>query len=219
MVLEMRRILRTVAGVSVLVVLTGGCAAAGAEAEGGAARASDALVGAGGGAVGAPGAADQSTDPEAPAAYRPVVRSGKPARPSVAGAPGRFSAAAPVRYPDGVSVVVDRVARKVEQGAGVGAFPGRRQTLLEMTIRNGSAQALDLTQVVVTTTYGARPRVASPVYDGAAVSDFTGTVPPGGTATATYAFAIPPGQAKTAVTRVDFDGTHAAATFTGMEEG
>lgn len=70
----------------------------------------------------------------------------------------------------------------------------------------------------MTTTYGARRRVAAPVYDHPSAADFAEVVPPGGSATATYVFAIPPGQARTAVTRVDVDAAHTAATFAGLEE-
>ena len=67
---------------------------------------------------------------------------------------------------------------------------------------------------MVTATYGTPSRIAAPVYDGDAV-DFSGTVPVGGTATATYLFAVPPqGTARVAVA-VDFDGAHVAANFSG----
>lgn len=216
-VLEPRGRRRTAAGLCVLALLSAGCASNAGNDD----RASDSVVAAG---AGAPDAADEPAadghyaDPEAPAAYRPVVRDGKPGRATVAAAAGRFSRSAPVRYPDGVSVTVDSVTRRVEAAGGPGAFPGRKQTALTLTLTNGTARALDLTQVVVSTTYGARPRVAAPVYEHPSAADFSAVVPPGGSATATYVFAIPPGQARSAVTRVDFDGDHAAATFTGLEE-
>ncbi len=205
-------------GVSMVAVavLSGGCGAGSSSAD----AAPDSLAVAPGASspeqAGNAGNAATPLDPEAPSQYRPVVRNGKRPSPSVAAPPGGFSKAEPVKYPDGVSVRVDHVERSVERGEGPGVFPGRPQTAVSMTLTNGSARAIDLTQVVVTTTYGIRPRVASPVYTHPAAGDFYGVVQPGGTATATYVFAIPPGQAKTVRTMVDFDDVHAAAAITGF---
>lgn len=156
-------------------------------------------------------------DPAAPPAYQPVARNGKRPQPTVVANRGGFSAAAPVNFPDGVSVRVDKVARGTEQGEGPGVFRGRPHTAFTLSLTNGSTSPIDLTQVVVTATYGSPPRLASPVYEGAAAADFTGTVAPGATASATYLFAIPPGQARSAVMTVDFADSYAAATFTGLE--
>lgn len=175
-----------------------------------AARSSEQVASAGSGAA--------TLDPEAPAQYQPVVRNGRRPGPAVAAPPGGFSRTQPVTYPDGVSVRVDHVERSVERGEGAGVFPGRPQTAVSMTLTNGSARAIDLSQVVVTTTYGARPRLATPVYSHPSAGDFYGVVQPGGTATATYVFAIPPGHARTVRTMVDFDDVHAAATIVGSGE-
>jgi hypothetical protein len=196
-----------------VAVLSGGCGAGSSSAV----PATDSLAVAPEQAASA-GSGAAPLDPEAPSQYRPVVRNGARPDPAVAAPPGGFTRAEPVRYPDGVSVRVDRVERTVERGEGPGVFPGRPQTAVSMTLTNGSARPIDLTQVVVTTTYGVRPRVASPVYAHPAAGDFYGVVQPGGTATATYVFAIPPGQARTVRTMVDFDDVHAAATITGLGE-
>lgn len=163
-------------------------------------------------------AGSPSRDPLAPVPYRPVARDGKPARPSVVAPAGRFATDTPVAYPDGIVVRVDRVTRSVEREEGIGSFPGRPQTAFRITLENGSTRPVDLSQTVVTTTYGVRPRSASPVYSHPEAQDFLGVVRPGGTATATYVFAIPPGQARTVRTMVDFDGVHTAATLTGLDE-
>lgn len=163
-----------------------------------------------GGGVAAP------VDPAAPPTYRPVLRHGGRALARAAGNRGGFVPTAPVKYPDGVTVTVAKVARGVEQGQGPGVFHGRGHTALTVTLTNGSAQPIDLTQVVVTTTYGTPAQVAAPVYEDPAAQDFTGTVAPGATATATYEFAVPPAQARSAVTTVDFDDAHAPATLTGL---
>jgi len=165
----------------------------------------------------APGVA-APVDQVAPPAGQPVTRKGPKPRPTVTANEGRFTVDAPAKFPDGVSLRVDKIARGVEQGEGPGVFKGRPNTALTLSLTNQSAQPIDLTQVVVTTTYGSPPRVASPVYEDPTAADFTGTVAPGATATATYIFAIPPGQARSAVTTVDFDDVHVAAKFTGLSE-
>ena len=143
-----------------------------------------------------------------------MARDGKAAGPRVQAASGGLSATKPVRYPDGVAVTVERIRRGAETANGPGEFPGRRYTAVVLSLTSGSAAAIDLNQVVVTATYGTPSRIAAPVYDGDAV-DFSGTVPSGGTATATYLFAVPPlGTARVAVS-VDFDGAHVAADFSG----
>ena len=204
-----RALLRTVAGTPVVMALSAGCAATGGA---------DTAVAADSFAVGAASPqqarAASPVDPEAPGTCQPVVRPGKATRPTLAAATGRLAAGTRVRYPDAVSVGVDRITSTVEKASGAGAFPGRPLTALALTMTNGSSHVLDLSQVVVTTAYGERPRTAAPVYGAADATDFAGTLTPRGTARATYVFAIPPGQAKVSV-RVDFDGDHAAATFTG----
>lgn len=157
-------------------------------------------------------------DPVIPPSKEPVARKGPRPRPTVAANEGRFTAAAPANFADGVSMTVDKIIRGVEAGQGPGVFHGLPHTAITLTLTNNSARPIDLTQVVVTTTYGTPPRAASPVYGNSAAADFTGIVQPGGKATATYAFAIPPGQARSAVTTVDFDDVHVAARFTGLEQ-
>lgn len=208
LVLHLRRARRELAGVCLVAALTAGCAST--------AAAPDALVGEPGAAAPAPADAAQvaapPADPEAPTTYRPVVRPGKAAA-SVHAAAARLAAGTPVRYPDGVAVTVERVARSVEQGQGTGAFPGRPLTAITLRLTNGSARPVDLSQVVVTTTYGQRPRIATPVYETAQAQDFAGAVAPGASTSATYVFSIPPGQAKKVSTWVDFDAVHGAASF------
>ncbi len=203
-------VLRTLAGASLVIVLSAGCAATGSADS---AAGPDSLAA----EAAAPqqAAAASPIDPEAPERHQPVVRPGKATRPTMTAAIGRLASGASVRYPDGVSVTVDRITRTVEQGSGAGAFPGRPLTTLGLAMTNGSTQPLNLSQVVVTTAYGERPRTAAPVYGTADATDFAGTLAPGSTARATYVFAIPPGPAKKVSTWVDFDSTHDAASFTG----
>jgi hypothetical protein len=184
---------------------------------------------------GAPQVTEQVTgaarglDPLAASSYRPVVRHGGTPHPGVGPAPGSLAgpgtSASPVtpgaqrsvRYTDGVTVRVDRIAHGVEEGNGPGVFPGRPHTALFLTLVNGTTRPLDLNQVVVTTRYGAPPRLASPVYEDPAARDFSGTVLAGQSATATYVFSVPADAAGPVVVMVDFDDEHVAARLSGGE--
>lgn len=196
-----------------LVLLCTACASPGAGTAAPAAGPSTQAPSAPAKSVGA--AAPRPADPTAPTSYQPIIRHGKRPSPHIKASLGGFSTAAPVRYPDGVTVSVKRVAHAVEKGRGPGVFPGRSHTLLTISLVNRSAQAVDLSQVVVTTTYGSPALVAAAVYEDASVRDFSGAVKPSASASATYAFALPAGRSSKVVTFVDFDGVHAAARFTG----
>lgn len=162
--------------------------------------------------------AAKPVDPIAPPTYGPVLRHGKKPQPKVRAGKGGFAPTAPATYPDGVSIKVDRIKHGVEKGQGPGTFPGRANTVLSITLTNRSTRPIDVNQVVVTTMYGAPARIAAPVYEVAGVRDFAGSVQPGGSATATYAFAIPTKQAKKVVTIVDFDGVHVPAELAGATQ-
>jgi len=154
-------------------------------------------------------------DPLAPTTHVPVVRGAKKPQPSINAGNGRFSAAAPVRYSDGVAISVDRVTPRVEKGNGPGVFPNRPYVALSFSIVNGSTHSIDLNQVVVATSYGSPARSASPVYEDSTARDFAGTLQPGGSATATYLFAVPTEKRSSVTTTVDFDDRHFAAKFNG----
>jgi len=166
-----------------------------------------------------PDSAVEPLDPQAPDTYRPVVRDGSRPSPSLKANNGRFAATGPVRFADGVSLTVDRVRHGTEQEQGPGAFPGRRTTSFSLSLHNRSTRAVEMNHVVVTTSYRptdkARARLAPPVYADLTAGDFSGTVQPGASTSATYVFAIPARQAAHVVLRVDFDDVHVAATFTG----
>ena len=157
-----------------------------------------------------------SLDPVAPSTYQPMIRQGRKPGPKIEAEPGRLARAATVKYGDGVLLRFDRLVHAVEQGEGPGAFPGREQTAFILSVLNRSSFPVDMTQVVVTATYGSPARVAPAVYDGPAVHDFGTRVPPGGSASATYAFAIPRDQLGEVTLTVDFDDRHGAAGFTGV---
>jgi hypothetical protein len=154
-------------------------------------------------------------DPKAPATYQPVTRNGKKPNPTVNAKKGGLAEAAVVKYSDGVWLRIDRLRHGVEQEHGPGSFPERPNTAISLSLHNGSSSTIDLTQVVVTATYGSPARVASAVYEDPAAQDFRSRVQPGGSASATYVFAIPPEQLDNVGLTVDFDGIHIATTFAG----
>lgn len=143
-----------------------------------------------------------------------VKRVGQPNTPSVSAPGAKFSA--PVTYPDGVQVTLTKAEKGVETGHGPGVMAGRQYVRFTVKLTNGSAKAVNLNQVVVTTTYGASAQLAAPVYTASAGTyDFSGTVKPGASATALYAFAVPVKQLGRVTMVVDFDGLHTSATYTG----
>ena len=162
-----------------------------------------------------PGKVSRPPDPEAPSTHQPVTRNGRKPNPTIRAASAGLSRGAVVRYSDRVWLRIDRVRHEVEQGQGPGAFPDRAYTAITLSLHNGSSRTIDLTQAVVTATYGSPARVASAVYEDSAARDFGTRVRKGGSASATYAFAIPRDQLGKVGITVDFDGLHVAAKFVG----
>ncbi len=149
-----------------------------------------------------------------PSVIPKVSRPGQPTKPTVSA--GRATFEAPVSYPDGVTLEVDKVTPGVETGQGPGVFAGREFAVFTVTMHNGTKKPIDAQSVVVTSTYGKRGLVAERVYaaDTDAV-DFGGQIAPGADATARYAFAVPAKQLGDVRLVVDFDGTHTSAEFDG----
>jgi hypothetical protein len=160
-------------------------------------------------------ATPQAIDPVAPTSYRPVRRGRDTPHPSVTASVGTLSSSSRVAYADGVTLTVIGIKQGVETGAGPGMFPGRPHTAITLRLENKSSKPIDLSQVVVTTTYGKPARIAAPVYNDESAVDFFGPLRPSGSATATYLFAVPVDQLSRVTTLVDFDAVHAAARFTG----
>ncbi len=143
-----------------------------------------------------------------------VKRAGPAVTPSITAPPAKFSA--PVTYPDGVRLEIVKTARAAETGHGPGVMAGREYVRFELKLTNGSAKAISLNEVVLTTYYSASKQLAAPVYtESAKTYDFSGTVKPGASATAFYAFAVPDSGLKKLTMVVDFDGIHTSATYTG----
>ncbi len=120
-----------------------------------------------------------------------------------------------MKYSDGVVVTVDTFKKGREAGQGPGVIDGRPYVGFDIRIDNKSSRVIDLSQVVVTVTYGTPARVAAPVYEDPAAQDFTGTVSRNSKASAAYFFAVPLADRENVSVIVDFDGAHAAAVFSG----
>lgn len=154
------------------------------------------------------------TPTAAPSVIAKVKRPGAPATPTISAGPVAFDA--PVAYPDGLRLTVGKVTSGVESGQGPGAFAGREFAVFEVRLENRTGKAIDLQQVVVTATYGAKNLVAERVYaDDVDARDFGGTLATGKTAGARYAFAVPKASLNKARLVVDFDGIHTSAEFRG----
>lgn len=152
--------------------------------------------------------------PQPVTAVPKVKRAGQPSKPSITAPTARFNA--PVSYPDGVQLVITKAEKGTETGHGPGVMAGREYVRFTVKLTNGSSKAVNLNEVVVTTFYGATKQLAAPVYtESAGTFDFSGTVKPGASTTALYAFAVPTKQLGRVTMVVDFDGLHTSATYSG----
>lgn len=155
--------------------------------------------------------ASRPPDPTAPATVKPVERPGGTSGGSVA---VTDTARTKATWQDGLTLTVTDVRRSTTGGRGRGSQPGSPQTTFALTLDNRSGQPVDVSSVVLTLTYGAKPaRLAQQVYD-TSTTDFTGVVAPGASTRASYAFVIPSDRSGAALV-VDLDGRHALATLKG----
>lgn len=165
-----------------------------------------------------------SADPSAAATAGPVptpvptdlpkIERPGAAAPTVSAKPEPFSA--PVAYPDGVTLEITGITPAVESTQGPGAFTGRQLAVFDIVLKNDSSAAIELNQVAVTVSYGSGNLSAQPVYASETQAvDFGGTVAPGASAKARYAFAVPAAELGKVRMVVDFDGIHASAVFEG----
>lgn len=147
-------------------------------------------------------AAGVAPDPEAPDHPSPVPRPGRGA-PDVA---LRSSSDDTLEWEDGLELEIIRKRQTTTAGRGPGSVPGRPEIVLTLEVRNHSSKRADVSQVIVYAPYGSAPRrLASVVYDDASF-DFTGTLAPGSSSHAVYAFAVPHDARVDLV--VDLDGVH-----------
>lgn len=166
--------------------------------------------------------AEPSTPPPGvphPAAVAPgtgaptVHRAGElPEAKRATSAPAQFTSKA--SYPDGISLAVSGFTRGVIKSHGSGIITGAPYIVFNVTLTNGSAKSLDLSSVVATLRYGRADTMAAPVYDEVKANDFWGTLKPGATTRAEYAFQFPTAETDASLF-IDLDGAHKAAAFTG----
>lgn len=157
------------------------------------------------------GSAAPDSDADQPVAK--VMRPGSTEAPSHTAEPA--STSEPVSYTDGVTLQIMDVTWAEETSQGPGSFPGRPYARLTLRLANASDTAIDLGTAVLTLldqTSGAVPRVYAAEAD---VQDFSGTLEPGETTTAVYAFAVPDESRSQITLVVDFDATHTSAVFRG----
>jgi hypothetical protein len=142
----------------------------------------------------------------------PLVRDGKTANPVVKAAAQPFNKE--ISYSDGVRLQVPHIAQQTDTGQGPGARPGDPVTVFTVRITNNSAGTLNLDRVVVNVGLDNGSLQAQPAYVNG-TNDFSGSVASHASSTTAYAFTIPTADLGAVVLTVDFDGRHAAATFTG----
>jgi hypothetical protein len=120
----------------------------------------------------------------------------------------------PVTYDDKVSVAITDTRHVRNQAKGPGEITGKSLTIFTLRFSNGTSAPLDLNKVRVVARYGPQKTQASPTSY-ADLNDFYGTVAPGKTKAASYAFDIPPTGYKAVTIGVDFDARRRTALFAG----
>jgi hypothetical protein len=159
----------------------------------------------------APSTTSAAADPDQPIAK--VVRDGKASKPTQTAEPASTSGA--VSYKDSVKVEIADVSFDEETAKGPGNFPGREYARLTVTITNGSDDAIDLGTAVLTLLDADGAPLTKVYAADAETVDFAGSLKPGKTAKAYYAFAVPADARSEITLVVDFDAVHTSAVFRG----
>lgn len=143
----------------------------------------------------------------------PKVQRSDAAEPTITATPADIEEE--VAYPDGVTLRIVDVEFGEETKEGPGRFPGREFAIFDVEVDNGGERALDMNTTVISV-LDSDGEQAAPVYvEDADVADFAGTVQPGKSAKARYAFAVPKNSRSEVTVVVDFDGVHTSAVFRG----
>lgn len=121
----------------------------------------------------------------------------------------------PAEYSDGLTLEITSIRQWTITETGAGALTGKPATSFRMKLVNGTGKKVDLNNVVVGAVYGSGNETAMPVYSDPELFDFNGTLAPGKSAKAVYAFSIPVKDLTTTTLFVDIDGRHTVATFSG----
>lgn len=115
-------------------------------------------------------------------------------------------------FADGVNLSLAEAKPGTVQSEGPGYFTGASYRAFEITVRNESDQAMDLTTVFVNLVLGKSEDMAMPLYGEIEAYDFAAILDAGQSATSTYAFIIPKGTKK-ATLHIDVDATHQPVAF------
>lgn len=117
-------------------------------------------------------------------------------------------------WDDGLEATTGGFSRGTITATGAGAIAGAAYVTIEVELRNGSADPVDLNAVVATLMTGEEPVPAAPSYDVEGVSDLFGTLAPGETRTGTYAFQVD-ADTTAGTFYLDVDDDHGVAMFDG----
>jgi hypothetical protein len=159
------------------------------------------------------GSTDGKVDVKSDEPIDKVIRAGDTTAPAVSAKPAPTTGT--VSYSDGVSLKIAKVTFAEETAKGPGSFPGREYARITLTLKNGSDHAIDLGTVVPTMLDKSGASLPKVYAEEAKVGDFFGSLAPGKTATAVYAFAVPSSARSDVVLVVDFDALHSSAVFRG----
>jgi hypothetical protein len=132
-------------------------------------------------------------------------------------APGVAQVGGTYTYPDGVAVSVVSASRFAISKTAAGDRTGDGGIKATVKITNGSSKPLAVSTTRINVRSGANGATARLVVDSASgVGVLTGTIPPGGVASAVYGFAVPAAEVGGALS-VDVTPEYgrAAALFTG----
>lgn len=119
-----------------------------------------------------------------------------------------------VSYSDGLQVAVTEVKSGKIEAVGPGEITGQPFTAMSVTVTNNSKQTIVLDQVIPQVRYGSPARIAPPVYN-KDTRDLSGTLKPGQSTKAIYAFSIPRSDFSNVTFALDVDGQHGLAVFKG----
>lgn len=154
-----------------------------------------------------------ATTAENPTPVPKVQRASQESTPTVSASPRDINEK--VAYGDGVALHIKDITFGEETKEGPGHFPGRAYAILSLEMVNGGKQPINLNTTVITVLDATDQQVAPVYVEEAQVADFSGTIQPGKTTTARYAFAVAKQSRSQVTVVVDFDGVHTSAVFRG----
>jgi len=121
------------------------------------------------------------------------------------------------RFDDGVTVNVKPLARFTPSSTAFGSKPGHVGIIVTVTVTNGTAATYDASLTQVHLSAGADGTQADAITDieRGIGGGLTGSVAPGRSLTAKYAFSVAPADLKSIAVEVVPDFTHAGVIFVG----